>query len=127
MTFLRTAAVFMLLNVLAHAQANPTASDSSAQVSGDTAIVYATINNPTMYDVYLVSGKSEAAAKVELLDGEKVVTSLTVAAYGSLDLKSDGPRVRLSGLKNQLKPGDELKLTMETDGGVNIPIAAIVK
>ena len=108
-------------------QKDPTASDTSAQVLGDTAIVYATINNPTMYDVYVVSGKSDAAAKVELLDGDKVVTSLTVAAYGSLELKADGPKVRLSGVKGQLKAGDELKLTLQTDGGVNIPIAAIVK
>jgi copper(I)-binding protein len=127
MTFLRTAACFVLLNVIAHAQANPTASDASAQVSADTAIVVATITNPTMYDVYLVSGTSDAAAKVELLDGEKVVTSLTVAAYGSLELKSDGPRVRVSGLKGQLKAGDELKLTLETDGGIGIPISAIIK
>ena len=108
-------------------QKDPTASDTSAELKGDTAIVYATINNPTMYDVYVVSGKSDTATKVELLDGEKVVTSLTVAAYGSLELKADGPRVRLSGFKNQLKAGDQLKLTLETDGGIAIPIAAIIK
>lgn len=117
----------MLLNLIAHAQANPSASDASARITGDTAIVYGTINNPTMYDVYLVSGTSDAAVKVELLEGEKAVTSLTVAAYGSLELKADGPRVRVSGLKNQLKAGDQLKLTLETDGGLNIPIAAVVK
>ena len=108
-------------------QKDPNASDTSAQVSGDTAIIFATINNPTMYDVYVVSGKSDAAAKVELLDGEKVVTSLTVPAYGSLELKSDGPRVRVSGLKGQLKAGDQLKLTLETDGGIAIAIAAPIK
>lgn len=118
--------IFLALS-LVFLQKDPTASDTSAQVLGDTAIVYATINNPTMYDVYVVSGKSDAAAKVELLDGDKVVTSLTVAAYGSLELKSDGPRVRLLGLKGQLKPGDQLKLTLETDGGINIPITAILK
>ena len=108
-------------------QKDPTASDTSAHVSGDTVMVYSTINNPTMYDVYVVSGKSDAAAKVDLLDGEKVVTSLTVPAYGSLELKADGPRVRLSGVKNPLKAGDEVKLTLQTDGGVPIAIAAIVK
>jgi copper(I)-binding protein len=127
MIFLRTAAVFLLLNLIAHAQANPTASDASAQVNGDAAVVLATINNPTMYDIYLVSGKSDAVAKVELLDGDKAVTSLTVPAYGSLELKADGPRVRLSGIKGPLKAGDQLKLTLETDGGVEIPITAIIK
>jgi len=127
MMFLSTALVVMSLNVITHAQANLSVSDATAEVTGDGAIVYATVNNPTMYDVYLVSGKSDAAAKVELLDGEKVVASLTVPAYGSLELKANGPRVRLSGVKGQLKAGDELKLTLETDGGVAMAIAAVVK
>jgi copper(I)-binding protein len=119
--------LLLLAVALVSLQKDPTASDAWAQVSGDTAIVYGTINNPTMYDVYVVSGKSDAAAKVELLDGDKVVTSLTVPAYGSLELKSGGPRVRLSALKTQLKVGEELKLTVETDGGIGIPITAILK
>jgi copper(I)-binding protein len=127
MTFMRTAAFLISLNLIAHAQPNPSASDAWAQITGDTATVYATVNNPTMYDVYVVSGKSDAAAKVELLDGDKVVTALTVPAYGSLELKAGGPRVRLSGVKSPLKAGDELKLTLETDGGIAIAIAAIVK
>ena len=117
----------LLVLSLVFLQKDPTASEASAQISGDTAVIYATVNNPTMYDVYLVSGKSDAAAKVELLDGDKVVTSLTVPAYGYLELKADGPRVRLSGVKGQLKAGDQLKLTLETDGGVGIPITAIIK
>jgi copper(I)-binding protein len=109
-------------------QKDPTASDAWAQVSGDTATVYATVTNPTMYDVYLVSGKTDAAAaKVELLNGDKVVTSLPIPAYESLELKPEGPRVRVSGLQGQPKAGDELKLTLETDGGVAIALAAIIK
>ena len=121
---MRTVALVFSLLFL---QKDPTASDAWAQVSGDTVVVYATINNPTMYDVYIVSGKSDAAAKVELVTGEKVVPSFTVAAYESIELRADGPRVRLSGMKGQLKAGDEIKLTLETDGGVGIPITAIVK
>jgi copper(I)-binding protein len=118
--------IFLTLSIL-FLQKDPTASDTWAQVTGDTAMVYATVNNPTMYDVYLVSGKSDSAAKVEFLNGDDVAASLTVPAYESLELKSDGPRVRLSGVKRQLKAGDELKLTLETDGGVLIEIAAVVK
>jgi copper(I)-binding protein len=117
----------VLFLALAVVQKDPTASDAWAQLSGDAIIVYATLNNPTMYDVYIVSGKTDAAATVELLEGGKVVTSLTVPAYGSHELKADGPHVRLSRLKDQLNEGDELKLTLETDGGVAIAIAAIVK
>ena len=118
--------LFFVLS-LVFLQKDPTASDTWAQVTGDSALVYATVNNPSMYDVYLVSGKSDAAARVELLSGDKVVTSLSVPAYESLQLKADGPRVRLSGLKGQFKAGDEVKLTLETDGGIAIPIAAVVK
>jgi copper(I)-binding protein len=118
--------VFLVLS-LVFLQKDPTASDASAQIAGDTATVFATLNNPTMYDIYVVSGKTDAAAKVELLDGDKVATSLTVPAYGYLELKADGPRVRLSGVKGQLKAGDQLKLTLETDGGIAIAIAATIK
>jgi copper(I)-binding protein len=127
MTFLRTALVVLLLNLPIHAQPNPTASDAWAQVSGSAVAVYATVNNPSMYDIYLVSGKSDAAAKIELLDGDKPVTSITVPAYGSAELKPGAMFVRLSELKGELKAGDEVKLTLETDGGVAIAIAAILK
>ena len=127
MTFLRTALVVLLLNLPIHAQPNPTASDAWAQVSGNALAVYATVNNPSMYDIYLVSGKSDAAAKIELLDGDKPVTSITVPAYGSAELKPGAMFVRLSELKGELKAGDEVKLTLETDGGVAIAIAAILK
>ena len=127
MTFLRTVLAVLLLNLPIHAQPNPTASDAWAQINGSAVAVYATVNNPSMYDIYLVSGKSDAAAKIELLNGDKPVTSITVPAYGSAELKPGAMFVRLSELKGELKAGDEVKLTLETDGGVSIEIAAIVK
>src|SRR5688572_14724357 len=111
MNFLRTALISALLNLPLHAQPNPTASDAWGQIAGGTVAVYATVNNPSMYDIYIVSGKSDAAAKIELLDGDKPVTSIAVPAYGSAELKA----------------GDEVKLQLETDGGVSIEIAAAVK
>src|SRR5687768_12060212 len=112
---------------LAVLQKDPTASDAWAE-SGDRAmLVYATVNNPSMYDIYIVSGKSDAAAKIELVNGDKSVTSLTVPAYGSAELKPGAMFVRLSELKGELKTGDDVKLTLETDGGVSIELAAIVK
>ena len=127
MTFLRTVLAIVLLNLPLHAQPNPTASDAWAQMSGSAVAVYAVVNNPTMYDVYIVSAKSDAAAKSELLNGEKPVTSITVPAYGSAELKPGAIFVRLSELKGEPKPGDEVKLTLETDGGIAIPLAAVVK
>jgi copper(I)-binding protein len=125
--FLRTALIVSLMNLPLRAQPNPTASDAWAQINGATIAVYATINNPTMYDVYVVSAKSNAAAKIELLDGEKPVTSIAVPAYGSVELKPGAMFVRLSELKAELKAGDEVTLQLETDGGVSIEIAAILK
>jgi copper(I)-binding protein len=127
MTFLRTVLAIVLLNLPLHAQPNPTASDAWAQMSGSAVAVYAIVNNPTMYDVYIVSAKSDAAAKSELLNGEKPVTSITVPAYGSAELKPGAIFVRLSELKGEPKAGDEVKLTLETDGGIAIPLAAVVK
>jgi copper(I)-binding protein len=127
MTFLRTALAVLLLNLPIHAQPNPTASDAWAQINGSGVAVYATVSNPSMYDIYLVSGKSDAAAKIELLNGDKPVTSITVPAYGSAELKPGALFVRLSDLKGELKAGGEVKLTLETDGGVAIAITAILK
>ena len=47
----------MLLNLIVHAQKNPTASDAWAATLASGVAVYATINNPTMYDVYLRVGE----------------------------------------------------------------------
>ena len=127
MTILRTAIVTMLLNVPMLAQQAPTASDATVVAADKTAAVYLTVNNPTMYDVYVMSATSDAAGKVELLSGDKPVESMTVAAYGSLTLKSGGMYLRLSDLKRALKAGDKVTVTLVTDGGLEIKATATVK
>lgn len=128
MTFLPTALVVALLIATPHAQPAITASDAWAPAaSGAPAPVYMVINNPTMYDIHVVSAKSEAAGKVELIDGDKPVKELTVASYGSLELKAGGAFVRLSDLKQELKAGTSLTVTLMTDGGVTIVATASVK
>ena len=49
---------------------DPTASDASAAIVAGGVAIYATLNNPTMYDAYVQSGKSDAG-KVELREGGK--------------------------------------------------------
>jgi len=128
MMFLRTAAVVVLLNVIVYAQKDPTASDAWASAPANGAIaVYATINNPTMYDVYVVSGKSDSAGQVELISAGKPVSNIAVPAYGSAELKPDAAFVRLSDLQRELAAGDRVTVTLETDGGISIAIAAVVK
>ena len=135
MTFLRSALVFVVLNLTVLAQGkNPDASDPSAAIVPGGIAIYATLTNPTMYDAYVQSGKSDAG-KVELREGDpstplgagKPTSNITIPAFGSVELKAGGPYVLLTELKGQPKTGDTIKVTVQTDGGVAIAIAAIVK
>lgn len=127
MTFLRTALIAMLLNAMPLAQAVPTTADATVVATAAAASVYLTINNPTMYDIYVMSATSDAAGKVELFSGDKPVENMTVAAYGSLTLKTGGMSLRLSDLKRSLKAGENVTITLVTDGGIQIVAAALVK
>lgn len=127
MTFLRTAIVFTLLNLTLLAQGkNPDASDVSAAIVPGGVAVYAMLTNPTMYDAYVQSGTSDAG-KVELREGEKATSNITIPAYGSVELKAGGPFVLVSELKSPPKAGDPINLKLMTDGGVAIAIGAVVK
>ena len=112
---------------IAFVQPTATATDAWATVGGGSAFVGATLNNPSMYDIYIVSAKSNVADSIELVDGDKKIESITIPAYGSFEMKAGEKRLRLLGLKGQFKAGDELKLTLETDGGASIEVAAIIK
>ena len=127
MIILRTALVALLLNVTALAQPTPTAADATVVVSGKTASVFLVVNNPTMYDIYVVSATSDAAGKVEIYTGDKLVNDLTVSSYGALQLKAGGSFLRLSELKRELKVGESVNVTMMTDGGISILAVATVK
>jgi copper(I)-binding protein len=127
MTFLRTALVFAVLNLTVIAQGkNPDASDVSAAIVPGGVAIYAMLTNPTMYDAYVQSGASDAG-KVELREGGKATSTITIPAYGSVELKADGPFVLVSELKSQPKAGDTINLKLMTDGGVAIAIAATIK
>ena len=115
-------------------QKDPSASESSAAIVSGGVAIYATLSNPTMYDAYVQSGKSDAG-KVELREGDpstplgagKPTSNITIPSFGSVELKAGGPYVLLTELKGQPKAGDTIKITLQTDGGVAIAIAAIVK
>ncbi len=113
--------------VLVWAQPATTATDATIVRSGAAASVYLTLNNPSMYDIYVMSATSDAAGKVELYSADKPVDNLTVAAYGSLELKAGGMFLRLSDLTRELKAGESITVTMLTDGGATIVAVAAVK
>ena len=134
---MRTALILTLAltaSVSARQQTAPSAADAwiAEPAAGETsAAAYMTISNPTMYDVYVMSATSSAAEKVELRQGKgaaaKPVTSITVAAYGSAELKAGEEHLVLTNLKRPMKAGDTVDLTLKTDGGVNIVVSAVVK
>ena len=107
-------------------QKDPTATDTSAAIVANGVAVYGTLNNPTMYDAYVDGGKSDAG-KVVLRDGDKTASTITIPSFGSVELKAGGPFVLVTDLKNQLKVGDTVKVTLSTDGGVAIAIAAVIR
>ncbi len=135
MTFLRTALVALLLFVPLHAQGkDPSASDATAAIVPGGVAIYVTLNNPSMYDAYVQSGKSDAG-KVELrekdpstpLGAGKPTGNITIPAFGSVELKAGGPFVLVTDLKSTPKAGDAITVTLETDGGAAIAVAAVVK
>src|SRR6185295_5905900 len=95
-----------------------------------SAVAYLTVNNPTMYDIYVMSATSSAAEKIELKQGTgaaaKDVSSITVSSYGSAELKAGGEHLVLVNLKRPLKAGDTVDLTLMTDGGAKIVVSAAV-
>lgn len=116
--------------ILSAAQPAVSASDGwvAAPAAGaTTAAAYVTIQNPTMYDVYVVSATAEVAGKIELRDGDQPAKELTVPSFGSLELKSGEASMLLMELKRPLKTGETIELTLRTDGGISLKIAAVVK
>lgn len=108
-------------------QKDPTASDTSAALVSGGVAVYATLTNPTMYDAYVQSGTS-GAGKVELRESDaKPASNITIPSFGSVELKAGGPYVLITGLKSQPKAGETITLTLNTDGGAAIAVAAVVK
>jgi copper(I)-binding protein len=104
----------------------PSASDTSAAIVPGGVAVYATLTNPTMYDSYVQSGTSDAG-KVELREGAKATTNITIPAYGSVEMKADGPFALISELKGQPKAGETINVTLVTDGGDKIALVATIK
>jgi len=113
---------------------NPEASEVDAAIVPGGVAIYATLNNPTMYDAYVQSGSSDAG-KVELregdpstsLGGSKATDNITIPSFGSVELKAGGPFVLVTELKSPPKAGETINLKLMTDGGVAIAIAAVIR
>jgi periplasmic copper chaperone A len=124
----------LMLATWVSAQAAPSASGGwvATPAAGATSTdAYVTIENPTMYEVFVIKVTSDAAGAAEIADGPgdapKTIRELPVPAYGSAELKPGALRILLKDLNRPLKEGDSVGLVLTTDGGVVIKVTAGVK
>lgn len=98
----------------------------------NTTSAFAIIDNPTMYDVYLVSASSEVAADVVFGDATAAgndgpIKEITAPAYGKAELTPKGVHLVLKGLKRALTAGETVPITVVTDSGAAIQLSASVR
>jgi copper(I)-binding protein len=116
----------------------PTVKASAAWIQAPTdggteATAFVTIDNATMYDVYIVGAETEAAEVIELRETPKgaaapvSIKEVPVAAYGRLEMSSNAVHLHLRSLRRPLAAGDSVDLVIHTDGGEQLRIAATVK
>ena len=98
------------------------------------AMAFVTIENPTMYGIYVTSATADAAGKVELRDGSlsgdarsKPVEFISVPAYDSIDMRPNGAHLLLLDLRRPLKEGDKVMLTLATDNAGTLEAGAVVR
>jgi copper(I)-binding protein len=127
-------AVLLLGTAAAYAQDKPvTATDAWVKLpepGAKSTVAYATINNPGMYAIYLVSGTSDVAGKIEFRDAGKnnaVQEDVTVIAYESTYMNPKGVHIYLSDLKKELKEGDTVYMTLKTELGIPVEVEAKVR
>ena len=99
-----------------------------------TAMAFANIDNPTMYDVFYTAGTTDVAGRVGFRDKSKgadqkaqTVEFVIAPAYGSLSMEPNGVYLMLQDLKRPLKEGDKVTVTLSTSDGAKLQIAAAVR
>ena len=130
--------VLVLLAAPAGAQA-PTPAAVSAWIAtpaagATSATAYVEVNNPTMYDIYILSAAAPGTAgKVELRAAAAagaeaaVITEFSVPSYGSTSAAAGSPHLRLLELARPLKAGDAVALTLTTNDGTVLKVSAQVR
>jgi copper(I)-binding protein len=96
--------------------------------SGETqAMAFVTLENPGMYEVNITSARADAAGKVEMRDAGQAVTFINVPAYGRVDMSPGAVHLVLLAVKQALKEGDAVTLTLATDSDITLTVAAQVR
>jgi copper(I)-binding protein len=98
------------------------------------AVAYVEIDNPTMYDIFVLSATAPGTAgKVELRAAAAagaepaVVTEFPVPSYGSTSAAAGAPHLRLLALTRPLKAGDAVPLTLTINDGTVLKVSAQVR
>lgn len=97
--------------------------------------VFMHITNDGPEAVRIVAAKGDVAEKIELhthiMDGDvmqmREVEGYDIPAGETVMLKPMGHHIMLMGLKQPLHKGDVFTLTLETEGGQEIPVEVAVK
>jgi hypothetical protein len=100
-----------------------------------TTAAYVVLENPGNEDIQIVSAATNVAGNVELhemvREGDTMkmapVKSITVPAKGKVELKPGGLHIMLFNLKQPLKEGDTVPLTLSTNRGWTVRVQAPVK
>ena len=118
-------------------QQNPSASNGWVKLPspGETAAsAFLSVDNPTMYDIFLASASADVAGKVEFRQADAngtlkadAVKNVTVPAYGSLEMDPKGVQLVLSELKRPLKEGETVTLSLSILYGATLQVPATVK
>ncbi|MGV0787464.1 copper chaperone PCu(A)C [Mycolicibacterium sp. XJ2] len=100
------------------------------------AAVFGTLTNVGHHDARIVSGRSDAAGRVEVHEvaadaGARTMRpkdgGLVIPAGGSHALVPGGDHLMLMDLKQPLLPGSEVTLTVEFEDGSTLPVTAQVR
>ncbi len=108
---------------IATARVNPPAAGASSTEA------YVTILNPTTYDIEVTGASSDIASAIELRQAgrDAKLSGATVPAYGFLEMDAKGVYLLLKDLRKPLAGGDTVKLTIATDVGTKLTVAAVVE
>ncbi|MEP7117515.1 MAG: copper chaperone PCu(A)C [Acidobacteriota bacterium] len=126
----------LVMSAAGSAQTSPSAVSAWVAVpaAGATwADAYVELKNPSMYEIFVVLATSDASASVELRAAAAgtadpaVTREIAVPAYGSTDAAASAPHLRLVGLTKPLAAGDSVAITLKTDGGDTLKVAATVR
>ena len=99
-----------------------------------TATAFVFVDNPTMYDTYIVSAEADVAGSVEFRvkapggeAEERAAPFVNVPAHESISMGPDGVHLLLKDLKRSLQEGETVALTLTTDSSVVMKVPAVVR